>query len=226
MAKKSPATPKEYTFSDWCRSLHTGGTVKGGICFIVALLFIMLFGRAVSQQIDDKIAYEQQAAVVELFDVNGSPRAQAAQRRELARSILTVKSYGNGIEEFKYSTVEKQVRAIAQTGEPLKLHPIKPSFLDKFLHILLICLCALAVLASLAIGLLHCAASYDEKVLIIDMPWRRLWAWVLPLCAPWLLPFLFASLCRALWWNRQEIRKALREKLRKKPKEMEQETTK
>jgi len=165
--------------------------------FILALVLFFIMFLPVGEL---KAERKAQVAIVNMFDVDGTHAAQIKQRQELAKSILVVKRFDNSIPEFQDAKLEKQLSAIAKTGQPLDLHPVELNRQGRFVSLLFWWVFGTLCLSSLGYGVRYWDLCLDKHHrLWALLPWRRRWTWVVPLRAPWLIPFMIGSLLKALY---------------------------
>lgn len=188
----------DYSYKQFHRELEhrNGGSAMlwGGA---LVLLFVSLL--IATRSLDDmKATRTAQANVVAMFDKIGDSPSKAAERQELARSILVVKRFNNSIPEFNDPKAEKQLAAVARTGGPLDLQPLRIDRAGMLLSAAFMWLISVLSLASLKYGGRYVGMCTDRGYRLWYLPWNKWWAWQVPLRAPWLIPFLIGSFLRTL----------------------------
>lgn len=200
MAKDKP--PKEYSRQQFRRDMEYCGMGPGfGLfmvgSFILALVVFVIMFLPVGEL---KAEREAQVAIVNMFDVDGTHTARVKQRKELATSILVVKRFDNSIPEFQDAKLEKQLSAIAKTGQPLDLRPVELNRQGRWLSVLFWWGFGTVCLSSLGYGVRYWDLCQSKGYRLWALPpWRRRWTWVVPLRAPWLIPFMIGSLLKGMY---------------------------
>ena len=159
-----------------------------------AVLAIVLFFITFGSVPELKEERKAQIAIVNMFEVDGTNAAQARKRQELARAIITVRGFDSSIPEFQDAQLEKQLSTIAKTGQPLNLQPVELNRQGRFMSLLFWWTLGTLCLSWLGYGLRYMDLCYSKGYRLWALvPWHRRWAWIVPLRAPWLVPFLISS---------------------------------
>lgn len=189
----------DYDYKQFHRELegrNSGLTILWTGALVLLFLSLIIATRPLNDMKDTRTA---QTNVIDMFDKIGDSPSKAAERRELARSILVVKRFNSSIPEFNDPTIENQLTAIARTGKSLELQPLKIDRVGMLLSAAYMWLISVLCLASLKYGGRYLDMCNDRGYRLWYLPWNRWWAWQVPLRAPWLTPFLIGSFLRALY---------------------------
>lgn len=203
-------TPKEYTRAQFRRDMEDRSFGLASFATVSLIFAIVLFVIAFMPVKELNAQRKTQVAIVNMFDVDGTHAAQVKQRQKLATSILAVKQFDGSIPEFQDATLEKQLATIAKTGQPLDLKPVELNESGRWLFVLFWWALGTLCLSWLGYGVRYWDLCHSKHYRLWALPpWHRAWAWVVPLRAPWLVPFLISSLLWA-WCDSYRANKATR----------------
>lgn len=159
-----------------------------------ALLAAMTFAFANIGYHDSHHDYEAQTRVVRMFDeVKGTAAEQVAERRDLARSIISIQQHHGNIPGADSKQLKPKIERIAHTGSRLDVNLVEPSRWRNAQFPLLIVGIIWAIIGSICTAVSYVHDCDLEKRNMALLPWHRSWPWLVVLlcsCHPFFIRWM------------------------------------